>query len=459
METYLEKLLSQIRCKKARPFIEEEIRSHIECQIEANQLDGMSYEEAEDHAIADMGDPVSVGISLDRIHKPRMAWNLVFIVGLISMLAVLVHFGILCKINSGLAVPIAPGNYRETFVNFVVAVVVGFGLMGIIYFIDFTVLAKYAKFIAVSILAVEVLRLFDFFGGDVNGLRYSIGIGPLSISATALMMFYVPIYGAILYKYRDGGIGAFISVLVWMILPVIITFEMPNIVVTGMILLSMVIQLTAAVWKGWFRLPIKRTIAIIWGGFAVLPVASLVGMYVFGMLKAYQTERIRAFLAGSGDGFYLTNVLRNICRDSVVIGKSGVDVIESVPDFNGDLIFTYILGSYGILAGVGVIALMVVLVIAVFGTSVRQKNELGMVMGFGCGMIFALNIVINILSAVGAIPYAASFLPFLSMGRSNILLCYALVGIMLSIYRYKDVYPKKIHADKITIKKNFTIHI
>lgn len=30
----------------------------------------------------------------------------------------------------------------------------------------------------------------------------------------------------------------------------------------------------------------------------------------------------------------------------------------------------------------------------------------------------------------------------LILGRNNILLCYALVGIILSIYRYKDVYPK-----------------
>lgn len=34
MEKYLEKLLLQIRCKKARPYIAEEIRGHIESQIE-----------------------------------------------------------------------------------------------------------------------------------------------------------------------------------------------------------------------------------------------------------------------------------------------------------------------------------------------------------------------------------------------------------------------------------------
>lgn len=43
MEKYLEKLLLQIRCKKARPYIAEEIKGHIESQIEDNIADGMSY--------------------------------------------------------------------------------------------------------------------------------------------------------------------------------------------------------------------------------------------------------------------------------------------------------------------------------------------------------------------------------------------------------------------------------
>ena len=82
METYLEKLLSQIRCKKARPYIAEEIRDHIECQIADNLSEGMTSEEAEKNAVTDMGDPVEVGISLDRIHKPKIAWRLLVIVGI-----------------------------------------------------------------------------------------------------------------------------------------------------------------------------------------------------------------------------------------------------------------------------------------------------------------------------------------------------------------------------------------
>ena len=67
-------------------------------------------------------------------------------------------------------------------------------------------------------------------------------------------------------------------------------------------------------------------------------------------------------------------------------------------------------------------------------------------------MIFLLNIVINILCSVGAFPPAASFLPFFSLGTSNILLCYALAGIVMSVYRYKDIYPRDV-SEEIRMKK------
>ena len=51
MEEYMEKLISQIRCKKARSYIEREIKDHIEEQIAFNKSKGMSDEEAEKNAV------------------------------------------------------------------------------------------------------------------------------------------------------------------------------------------------------------------------------------------------------------------------------------------------------------------------------------------------------------------------------------------------------------------------
>ena len=267
------------------------------------------------------------------------------------------------------------------------------------------------------------------------------------------MMFYVPIYGGILYQYRDGGTSALVKAIMWLIVPVVITFQIPNVVVAGIMMISMLIQLTAAVYKGWFRLPIKKAIVCLWTAVILLPVILLFVMYAFHLLAVYQEERIRAFLSASGASFYLPSMLREFCRDILLVGNSGKDVIGYIPDFNSDYVFTYILNSYGLMAGIIVIAVLAALVMFLFGATMKQKNELGLVMGFGCGGVILLNIIMNLLSAVGAIPPASTFLPFFSVGRDNILLCYALVGIIMSIYRYKAVYPQRIKIPQASLQR------
>ena len=444
MEKYLEKLLLQIRCKKARPYIAEEIKGHIESQIEDNIADGMSYEEAEKNAVADMGDPVTVGISLDKIHKPQIAWKLLVIVGILSLLGILLQQSIFYQGGYSNLEPFMQEMYQLETESFVYSVFIGFVLMCGIYFIDYTVIAKYSKIIGLFIITMGILLLAGFFGGDINGVRYSIGFGMFRISATSLMMFYVPIYGAISYKYRDGGFSALLKSIVCLIIPVFITFRMPNLIVAIIMMISMLIQLTVAILKGWFKISVKKTIVSLWAVFMFLPIMLLFVMYTFHLLAEYQEARIRSFFSASGEGFYLTSMLRTFSKDILFVGNSGNDVIGSLPEFNSDYIFSYILNSYGSIAGIVVVAVLAALVMFIFGASIKQKNELGMVMGFGCGMIILLNILLNLLGALGIIPPASSFLPFLSIGRSNILLCYALVGIIMSIYRYKDVWSLRI---------------
>lgn len=459
MEAYLEKLLSQIRCKKARPYISDEIRSHIESQMEDNISAGMTYEEAEKKAVADMGDPVEVGISLDKIHRPQIAWNLLAVVAILSLLGILIQYSIFYETGRYDLEPYMQAIYQNSMKGFISAVILGFVIMCGIYFIDYTVIAKYSKIIGLFIITMGILRSTGFFGGVVNGEYYSVGFGIFRISALALMLFYVPIYGAILYKYRDGGFFSLLKACIWLIIPVIITFRMPNIIVAGIIMVSMLIQLTAAILKGWFKIPVKKTIISLWAVFILLPAALILAMYTFQWLETYQIERIRSFLTASGNEFYLTSILRTLCKDIVLVGNSGNDVIGRLPDFNSEYIFSYMLNSYGLIAGIFVLALLATLVVFVFGVSIKQKNELGMVMGFGCGMIILLNIIINVLGSVGVIPPASSFLPFFSVGKSNMILCYALAGIIMSIYRYKDVYPQKLNKTKVSLQKNFTVKL
>lgn len=448
MEEYLEKLLSQIRCKKARPYISDEIRKHMEDQITENIAHGMTAKEAERNAVADMGDPVEAGISLDKVHKPRMAWKLVAIVGILSLLGILIQLPIVSNPTY-----IFLSWDPDLEYKFVLSEILGIAVMCGIYFLDYTIIAKYSKFIGAFIIVMGILSILGFFGTYGNAKYYTI-----RLFTTAFMMFYVPIYGAILYKHRGGGATSLLKAIVWLVIPVIISFKMPALVVAIILMVSMLIQLSTAIIKGWFKVPVKRTIAVIWMAFGILPIILLFSMYALHMLAAYQEARIQAWLSASGDANYLSAAIRSLwCQDIALIGNNGKDVMSLIPDIDGVNVFYYIINSYGIIAGILIIAVLAVLILCVFSICLKQKNELGLVMGFGCGMILLLNTVINLLDVVGAIPPADSYLPFLSTGRGNIVLCYALVGIIMSIYRYKDVYPKHVKVPGKTLQMKFTI--
>lgn len=446
MNEYLKTLLEQIRCKKVRPYIRQELQDHIENQIEENIHAGMDYESAEKEAVKDMGDPIETGISLDRIHKPQIAWQLLFMIALLSVVGIMTHIMITRHIN--VAEASISGKY-------VIHVMVGIVVMVGLYFVDYTLLARISKSIAVILMAVCLLTLF--FGVSVNGMKYWIIIGRWPISVPALMLLYVPIYGGVIYKYYGSGYNGLIKAVVWMVIPVLLVLQMPATMSAGLMLISMLVLLTIAIQKDWFVVHKKKAMAGLWGIFMVLPVVSFFGMYFGNVLSSYQKERIHAFASNSGDANYLTVTLRSFLESNKFIGSNGADISRTLPSFNGDYVLTYLSSTYGMIAAILICCILVVMILFIFGTAVKQKNQLGMLMGCGCGMIFLVSFIINVLENLGAFPPTQTFLPFLSAGGSYIVVSYGLIGIVLSIYRYKNVYP---HHVKVKMpRKKMTIEL
>ena len=83
---YAEKVCEQIRWKKAHPAVAQEIEDHLTDQKNAYLAAGDSESIAEEKALLQMGDPVSVGAALDQTHKPAPQWG---IIGLVLLLFVL----------------------------------------------------------------------------------------------------------------------------------------------------------------------------------------------------------------------------------------------------------------------------------------------------------------------------------------------------------------------------------
>lgn len=450
MEHYLKLLLEQIRCKRVHPYIKEEIQAHIEDQIEDNIQLGMTMEEAEKAAVEDMGSPVEVGIALDRIHRPKAAWGLIGLMAVISMAGIIFHELIAMNLQKYMEGDLLQslGSIGRNIVasrtgsaNFALYTLIGFVCMLIIYHIDYSVIARFAKVLALIMIGIIGYGLFA--GTIIGGMRYAVRILGMNIHMPSMMMLYVPLYGAIIYSYYGKGYTAIVKSLLWMLVPTWITLRLPSLVMAAIMLVSMSVVLTIAIINGWFQVSKKRVIGILWGVEVVLPIGGLTAAYVLELLETYQIARIRSFLSGSGDANYITNILRVNFRGSSLLGAGSQDTVAYLPNFNSDYIFSYLISSYGLLVGAIVFSVFAVLIYTVFSVSFKQRNQLGICMGCGCGMIFLLNAVINVAENIGILPLSTTFLPFLSTGGRNLIVCYILMGIVLSIYRYKDIYPRE----------------
>ena len=133
-EEYLRCVTDQIRCKKACPGIEKELEDHITDQAEMYLKKGMTEEQALKKAIAEMGDPVQVGVELDRIHRPQMSWGLVLLAGILGIISIVLQYGLKSH------------GYEMGFPQRqLLFTVVGFVLMLGIYYLDYSILGKYGK--------------------------------------------------------------------------------------------------------------------------------------------------------------------------------------------------------------------------------------------------------------------------------------------------------------------------
>ena len=435
MEEYIQKLLEQVRFKQAHKTIENEIRVHIEDQICDNISAGMDENEAERAAVKDMGDPVEVGISMDRIHRPRIAWSVVVIAVLIGIASIIVHELLVYDASAHDANISVTGSH-----SFYINVLAGVIAMIIIYMIDYTVIARYAKIISVSMLLVLMLGRLGF---TMNGVHMYITVGPVRFLTNAFMLLYAPLYGAILYKYRGGGASAFVKALLWLAIPFIFVLRWPSFMTALALLMTMAVQMTIAIAKGWFKVPKAFTIASLWLSITVLPAALITFLYSRGFIQSYGMERIRAFLFLDSDAAYVTKTVRSFGTLNLV-GDTGKEILGALPNPNGDFLLLYLANKFGLIIALVVIAAVAAIIITGCIASAKSKNQLGLVIGFGCMNVLLVNLIINLIQNMGALPYTESFMPFFSAGGSNIVVAYIFLGIILSIYKYKDAYPQHV---------------
>ena len=263
MEDFIRSITEQIRCVRAREVVAKELSDHILDQAAAYEEKGEAHETAVSRAIREMGDPVGIGVELDRIHRPQTDVKMIVMVLLFSIGGMLLQYIVggyaLAGETNGASV------YLSQFGRQSLILLISFGVMAGMYFLDYSFIGRYAGTLYwMMTVAFFVIRMVS---GEVNG-RYPVML--------MLVYLYVPVYAGILYQLRGKGYSAVLRGIALQFLTAAFANYFSNVFHAAFaVYLMQTVLLVLAICKGWFQVNRRDAVIVAVTVLLILPLLDL----------------------------------------------------------------------------------------------------------------------------------------------------------------------------------------
>lgn len=440
MEEFIKTLTEQMRCAKARDGVARELSNHIMDQAEAYEQSGMEHDKAVEKAVCGMGDPVEIGVSMDRIHRPQIDWRMLLLIAALSIT------GLFCMMPMY-------GAERVLFRQGVF-MLAGFALMAIVYFVDYTIIGRFS---VVIYIIMTILFLI--------GKNYMYVLNGRIPAMSILVYLYVPTFAGILYQLRMRGCVAVAAGLVVSgVTCLATTYFSATFWVTMNIGVCMIVMLFAAIAKGMFGKEKKRMTAIA-AAAVILPTVVLVWrISTSWRWESFRVMRLKAFFHRkqyAKEAGYIYNLIDDILRNAKFVGTGSSKYGENPVDFaltmDSGLAPLMSVYTYGIIVGILLLILLAALVFRAGKVVYGQKNQLGFLVSMACMMVIFLNCLEGLLINVGWFPSTTTFIPFLVYGGSGTFVYAVLIGLLLGVHRYEKVYTEETYIDQPRWRVNIKI--
>ncbi len=344
-------------------------------------------------------------------------------------LAVIGLFAIYSATHQSLsAADLDPGRFVKRQVTFLA---VGLIVLMIAASVDYRLLKVYAGIVYVSSLVLLVLVRTPL-GTSVKGAQrwfelFGFQLAPSEIAKLALIAmlaaFLSEIRGELTLRdvFRAAALAA---------VPALLVFIQPDLgssIVFAAILVGVLVVSGAK----------ARYLALL-GLAAVMLIAS--GFQV-GLVRAYQLERIQAFLDPTSVS---EDALHNREQAEIAIGSGGLvglgylhgtqTNLDFVPEQHTDFVFTVVGEEFGFVGAVVSLSLYGLLLWRAFRVALLSRDPFGTYLAAGVASMLALQMFVNVGMNIGIMPITGIPLPFVSYGGSSLLLNFAAVGVLLNIH-------------------------
>jgi rod shape determining protein RodA len=182
----------------------------------------------------------------------------------------------------------------------------------------------------------------------------------------------------------------------------------------------------------------------------VLGAAGIVPLYLWG-LKPYQKERIDGFLTQLHLVHKDDKRLKAMAKDEnyqleqskIAIGNGGFlgaddegaggQVLYRVPERQTDFVFAALANRFGFLGGLLMLLLFGWLLVAILAVASRHRDPAGRLLCLGVFAMLAGQAFINLAMTVGLMPVTGLTMPFVSYGRSSIVVSMLAVALVCNV--------------------------
>lgn len=412
-QLFLEEVTRQIQSKEAKRYVANELSYHVK-EAKKHLMDrGLTEAEAEEQAVEQMGSPAKLGQQLNKLHKPKVDWLMV------SLLAATLFIGFLPLFSPGYM------DERHFFIYKSVSVLLGItGAIGIML-LDYRKWQKWGwLFYAIGLLLLVVLRFF--VSTTINGMPI-LRIPPVTIESSMAIPFFFLAWASF---FNNERLRVWQFVLLFAI-PLYLFFTMPDL--ANLYIYSMMVFVMS-----WWSKFSRKAIISIWASAAGILV--LLGLICWRFIKVYQFERLLAFLHPekypNGAGYFYLRI-KEILAKAGWFGNHGGK--EHIPGAHTDFVFVSFTYEYGWLFAIALIVILTLLAVRIVTISFKIKDSYGKVLLSGTLTLYSVQLVTHIFMAIGLFPIISMSLPFISYGLMPTVLNAVLIGVVLSVYRRKDL--------------------
>lgn len=414
---YCQQVSQQIRWKRVRGVVAQELEQHLCDQQDAYVEQGHDADEAARMAVAQMGDAQMVGQALNQTHRPQTPW--------LPMFVILVLLAVGLVLQSVLS----PDTIRALPYGIAAAAF----FLG--YFMDTSLLGRHAGKVYGLVLALSLLALFRIrvsLHAVMLGHSFAVlSLPPFDIMLGNLTLIFPIAYGLFVYRMRNRGmLGIVYCGLAYLpfagfllCIPTIIGFLLYTI--------ASLVLLCTAIWLGWFHVRRVRGLALV-----LITALACLGVF-FAALFSMESLRFRIFLNTGLDmeSFnYLHNKVRELIAQAAFLGEGSGD-LSTILNLETDYSLLYGIHHFGLGPFLVLMLLSVGLYIFCMRRGLRQQSMLGKLLVVAGSTTFVLQVVSYGVTNLGYGLFGAISFPFVSYGGTALVFNALLMGCMLSVFR------------------------